>query len=91
VKFHLVLGVGKSFVASNAREFCFSSSKKQKLPDKNESLNLNSIGTKIIVVFAAVLLMASNIGRVTYHHSIPHGNQSISIQNFHASIREKNV
>ena len=85
------LGVGKSFVTSNEFEFCFVSSKERKPPDKVESLSLNSIETKMIVVFAVIILMASLLGRMTDRHLILHGSQFVSTRNFHSSIRKINL
>jgi len=73
------LGVGNSSVRSNEFECYCVSSKEQKPPDKTESSNPKSIGTKMIAVFAAIILMASSLGRMTDHHLILHNIQSVSV------------
>jgi len=52
--FSFGLGVGMKVVALNEFEISFASSKERKPLDKTESSNLNSIGTKMIVVFAVI-------------------------------------
>ena len=82
-------GVGMGVIASNEFGFCFLSSKEQKPPDKVDSLNSNLTGSKMIVVFTDILLMASYFGLTTDHRSILLISQVDSVPSFHSSIQER--
>ena len=81
-----VSGDGIRFVALNEFGFCFVLSKERKPPDKVELLNLNSIGSKLIVVFAAILLMTSYLGLMIDNNSIILSSQVDSVPSFHSLI-----
>ena len=79
-------GAGMKVIASNKFGFCFVSSKERKPPDKVESSNSNLIGSDMIVVFAAILLMTSYLGLMIDNNSIILSSQVDSVPSFHSLI-----